>query len=365
VTSPRAARPPAEPAEPAEHVERVAALAPREGPTPAAPAAKASPRSRARGADVIQAYASLAALLSMIVVFSALSPQFRTVGNLRSIVDAAAVLAVVTIGITFVLLLGAIDLSVEGVIGAGALTVALLVANSRTSFDLGLVGVLLTVGLGAGFGLLSGVLATRLRIPSFMTTLGVNAIGLGVATILFAGVQPTVEDSWLNSWASARFLGFTAMSYVGVGAVLVGWLIQRYTRVGRYAFAIGGAEDIVRLSGVPVERYKAAAFAVAGAFYGLGAVMATSQLGSGVVQAGGGVNFAAIAAAVIGGTLLVGGRGGVLHSMIGVLVLTVLQNGLILTGVSPYAQRAVQGVIIVVAVAAATWPLRHRLAVVK
>ena len=338
----------------------VTASAPSAGPAPAAGA-----RRVARGADVVQTYASLVALLVLAVAFSALSPQFRTLANLTSIIDAAAVLAVVTVGITFVLLLGAIDLSVEGLIGACSMTVALLVANSRTELDLGLLGVLATIALGAAFGLASGVLSTRLRIPSFMTTLGVHAIGLGVATILFAGVRPVVEDPGLRAWASQRVLGFTVGSYIALGAVVAGWLIQRYTRVGRYAFAIGGAEDIARLSGIAVERYKAIAFAVAGAFYGLAAVMATSQLGSGVVQAAAGVNFSAIAAAVIGGTLLVGGRGGVLHSMIGVLVLTVLQNGLILTGVSPYAQRAVEGVIVVVAVAAATWPVRHRLGVVK
>ena len=313
----------------------------------------------------MQVYASLAALLLLIVTFSILSPQFRTLANLRSVVDAAALLAVVTIGVTFVLMMGAIDLSVEGVIGACSMAVALLVLNNRTDLDLGLLGVVLVVALGAAFGSLSGLLATRLRIPSFMTTLGMNAVGLGVATILFAGVQPVLQDTWLRSWASGRVLGFTIVSYVALGAMLIGWAIQRYTKIGRYAFAIGGAEDIVRLSGVRVGAYKVAVFGVAGAFYGLGAVMATSQLGSGVVQAGAGLNFAAIAAAVIGGTLLVGGRGGVLHSMIGVLVVTVLQNGLILIGVSPYVQRVVEGVIVVVAVAAVTWPVWHCLAVVK
>ncbi|WP_203417114.1 ABC transporter permease [Jiangella ureilytica] len=337
--------------------------APPLGPGPAASGGRLV--WRPRGTDAVQTTASLAALVLMILVFSVLDAQFRSWDNVVAVVDAAAVLAVVTVGLTFVLLLGAIDLSVEGVIGACALTVALLVANSRTGLDLGVLGVAATVALGAAFGLLSGVLSTRLRIPSFLTTLGVYAIGLGVATILFSGERPIVEDPWLGDWASSRFLGFTIVSWVAAGAILVGWLIQRYTRVGRYAYAIGGAEDIARLSGVPVARYKTAAFAVAGAFYGLGAVMATSQLGSGVVQAGSGLNFSAIAAAVIGGTLLVGGRGGVLQSMIGVLVLTVLQNGLILAGVSPYAQQAVQGVIVVVAVAAATWPVRHRLGVVK
>lgn len=322
-------------------------------------------RRAARSPDVVQTRASLIALAVLLVVFAALSPQFRTIGNLQQIIDAASVLAVLATGITFVLLLGAIDLSLPGVIGACAMTISLLVANSRTGLDLGLLGVALTVLLGAAFGLLSGLLSTRLRIPTFMTTLGMSAIGLGIATTLFAGVRPVVLDEALGAWATRRVGGFTVLSLVAVAAVAIGWAIQRWTRVGRYAAAIGGAEDIVALSGVSVARYKALAFTVAGAFYGLGAVMVTARLGSGVVEAGAGTDFAAITAAVIGGTLLSGGRGGVLQSMIGVVVLTVLANGLILAGVSPYVQQAVQGVIVVLAVAVAAWPVRHRLGVVK
>ena len=335
-----------------------------DGRTPGPPASPDRARP-ARSADHVQTVASLIALVVLLVVFSALSPQFRTIGNLQQIVDAAAVLAVLATGITFVLLLGAIDLSIPGVVGACAMTVSLVVANSRTGSDLGLLGVLLTVGLGAVFGLLSGLLSSRLRIPSFMTTLGISAIGLGIATILFDGSRPVVLDETLNGWATSRLGGFSALSLIAMAAVAAGWAIQRWTRVGRYAAAVGGAEDIVALSGVSVARYKTLAFAVAGAFYGLGAVMVTARLGSGVVEAGAGLDFAAITAAVIGGTLLSGGRGGVLQSMIGVVVLTVLANGLILAGVSPYVQQAVQGVVVVLAVAAATWPVRHRLGVVK
>lgn len=322
-------------------------------------------RRAARSPAVVQTWASVIALVVLLVVFASISPQFRTVGNLQQIIDAASVLAVLAAGISFVLLLGAIDLSLPGVIGACAMTVSLLVANSRTGLDLGLLGVGLTVLLGAAFGMLSGLLSTRLRIPTFMTTLGMSAIGLGVATILFAGARPVVLDEALGAWATRRIAGFTVLSLVAVAAVGIGWGVQRFTRIGRYAVAIGGAEDIVGLSGVPVGRYKTLAFAVAGAFYGLGAVMVTARLGSGVVEAGAGMDFAAITAAVIGGTLLSGGRGGVLQSMIGVMVLTVLANGLILAGVSPYVQQAVQGVVVVLAVAAATWPVRHRLGVVK
>lgn len=318
-----------------------------------------------RHADRVQSLGPSAALGVLVVVFAALSPQFRTLGNLQSLLDAGAVLAVVTLGTTFVLLLGSIDLSVAGVMGACALTVSLLVSNSRNGMELGFVAVLVTIALGAAFGLLSGGLSVLLKVPTFMTTLGVSAIGLGVATVLFDGVQPAVEDRWLAGWATGRVFGFTHLTYLALACVALAWAVQRYTRIGRYAVAIGGAEETLRLSGINVGRYKLAAFAIAGGFYGLAAVMVTAQLGSGVVQAGSGLSFAAITAAVVGGTQLAGGRGGVPHSMIGVLILTVLTNGLVLVGVSPYVQGAVQGVIVVVAVGATLWPLRHRLEVVK
>lgn len=307
----------------------------------------------------------LIALVAIVVVFAALDPQFRTVGNVQNILDAAAVLAVVTCGTTFVLMLGSIDLSAAGVMAASSLTVALLVENTRNDSDHGLLGIVVAVLLGAALGGLSGLLLVTLKVPSFMTTLGVSAVGLGIATLLFAGVQPGVVDAGLRSWATGRFLGFTHLTWIAAACVLVGWVVQRYTRLGRYAMAIGGAEEVLALSGVRVAPYKVAVFTMAGAFYGLGAVMVTSQLGSGVVQAGADYSFSAITAAVVGGTLLVGGRGGVLHSTVGVLLLTVLANGLVLVGVSPYVQGGVQGLIVVVAVAVAAAPLRHRNQVVK
>lgn len=322
-------------------------------------------RARRRRSVSVGPAGPLIALVVIVVVFAALVPQFRTLGNVQNILDAAAVLAVVTCGTTFVLLLGSIDLSAAGVMAASSLTVALLVENTRNAADYGVVGIVVAVLLGAALGGLSGLLLVLLRVPSFMTTLGVSAVGLGIATLLFAGVQPGVVDAGLRSWATGRFLGFTHLTWIAAACVLVGWVVQRYTRLGRYAMAIGGAEEVLALSGVRVAPYKVAVFTMAGAFYGLGAVMVTSQLGSGVVQAGADYSFSAITAAVVGGTLLVGGRGGVLHSAVGVLLLTVLANGLVLVGVSPYVQGGVQGLIVVIAVAVAAAPLRHRNQVVK
>jgi ribose transport system permease protein len=279
--------------------------------------------------------------------------------------DTASVLAVVTCGITFVLLTGSIDLSAPGVMGAAAITVALLVANNRNDNDLGLIGVLIAVALAAALGCLSGLALVLLKVPSFMTTLGVSAIGLGVATLLFAGVQPNISDEMLAGLAVDRVLGFSYLTWLAVACLVIGYLIQRYSRLGRYAFAIGGAEEVLALSGVKVAPYKVAVFTLASAFYGLAGVMVTSQLSAGLVQAGKGYDFAAITAAVVGGTLLTGGRGGILHSAVGVLLVTVLANGMVQIGVSPYWQGGVQGLIVVAAVAAAVAPQRRRNQVTK
>lgn len=305
------------------------------------------------------------ALIVVFGIFAALSPDFRTLSNVQNVLDAAAVLAVVTVGISFVLMMGSIDLSAPGIMGASAITVALLVANNRNENDLGLLGVGIAVLLAAALGCLSGLALVLLKVPSFMATLGVSAVGLGVATLLFAGVQPNITDPTVGGWAVERFGGLAHLTWIALACVLVGWLVQRYTRLGRYALAIGGAEEVLALSGVRVAPYKVAVFTMAGAFYGLAGVLVTSQLSAGLVQAGRGYDFSAITAAVVGGTLLTGGRGGILQSTVGVLLVTVLTNGLVQVGVSPYWQGGVQGLIVVAAVTAAVIPQRRRNQVTK
>ncbi|WP_322938701.1 ABC transporter permease [Nocardioides bizhenqiangii] len=305
------------------------------------------------------------ALVVIFAVFAALSPEFRSVSNVQNIMDTAAVLGVVTCGITFVLMMGSIDLSAPGIMGASAIAVALMVQNNRNDNDLGLLGIAVAILLAAALGCTSGVALVLLKVPSFMTTLGMSAVGLGLATLMFNGVQPNITDAMLESWAVDRLLGFSYLTWIAVGCVIAGYLIQRYTRLGRYAFAIGGAEEVLSLSGVKVAPYKVAVFTLAGAFYGLAGVMVTSQLGAGLVQAGDGYDFSAITAAVVGGTLLTGGRGGILHSAVGVLLIMVLSNGLVQVGVSPYWQGGVQGLIVVAAVAAAVIPQRRRNQVTK
>jgi ribose transport system permease protein len=307
----------------------------------------------------------LGGLVVACIVFSVLNPKFATVQNASAIVEAGAVLMVVAVGLTFVILLGSIDLSVEGLMAAAVMAISLLVANDQNTIHLGVLGVVLAVGAGTVLGTLNGLLHTVLRLPSFMVTLGTWYVGLGIATVVIGGVTPTIRDPALLDWGVHRWLGMSQLSLVAVGCVLVGYLIQRFTRLGRYAFAIGGNEHIARLSGIPVARYRVGIFALAGTFYGLAGVMLATSLRSGSLTASNDFLFSGVAAVVIGGTALTGGRGGVLHSVVGVLLITVINVGMVLAGVSPLIQTAVQGVIIVGVVVAAGWSHRHRMKVVK
>jgi ribose transport system permease protein len=313
----------------------------------------------------IRAWGPLAALIVLCLGFGVADPSFATVENLQTIASRAAIPVMIAVGMTFVIIQGSIDLSIEGVMAASSLAFAMSVLNTRTKLDLGLAGVLLGVLVGTAFGLVNGLLVTRFRIPSFMVTLGIWSVSMGVAMLLSGGQPPLVHDDALRSFGLGEVIGMPNLAIVALVCLAVAHFLQWYTRFGRYSFVIGGGEDLARLSRIPVNRYKILAFVFSGAFAGLAGVMESARIGLGHVDIGLGQMFAGITAVVIGGTPLSGGRGGVVQSAIGVLILSVLANGMIFVGISPYIQKSVQGGIILCAMLIATWHLRSRLRVVK
>ena len=315
----------------------------------------------------LKSLGELAALVVLVVVFTALNPgSFATVVNLQTILDQAAIPLIVGVGATLVILMGSIDLSVEGVMGAAGMTFVLLSANSRDTVDLGLWAIPVALAVGVALGLLSGLVHTRLKVPSFIATLGVWFVGLGTATVLFGEAAiPFLAEGSLQSWPSGRTLGLPNSFVLAAVVVLLGVAVGRFTRLGRYAYAIGDNEEIARDNGVRVDRYKLLVFLVAGGCSALAGVLATMQLGAGSATVGIGTLFLTIAAVVIGGTSLGGGKGGILRTALGVLLLTVLNNGLILSGVSPNIQSGVSGAVLILAIVAAAWPHRSRLRIVK
>jgi ribose transport system permease protein len=309
----------------------------------------------------------LGILLVLVVVFSVLNPDvFPTLVNLRTILNAAAIPIIAGVGATFVVLTGRIDLSCEGVMGAAGMTFVLLSANSRGTADLGAGAYAVSLTVGAVLGLATGLVHTRLRVPSFIVSLGMWYVGLGIAAVLF-GLQmiPFLTSDDLKLWPIDTPLGLPNSFMLSALVVGIGALVERYTRLGRYAYAIGNNEAVARMTGLPVGRFVLYLFALSGLCSALAGLLASMQLGAGSATIGVGTLFLTLAAIVIGGTPLSGGRGGVVRTALGVLILSTLYNGLILSDVSPAIQPGVSGAILIVAVTAAGFAHRSRMKVVK
>ena len=311
-------------------------------------------RQRARSRKFLERIKSLAPLMALValsLLIGLRNPRFFDFYNFVRIANSAAIPLVLALGATFVILLGSVDLSVEGVLALGAVVVAVLVKNDMNQNSFGWFAPLFSIVAGAAIGFLNGLVHVKVRIPSFMVTLGSWFVGIGLATLILGGTNARVLDPGIRALALNRFFNFPVAVWVSLGLLVVAWLIERFTTFGRHVFAIGGGEDLALLSGIHVERMKILVFTLAGAFYGIGGVLAAAQLGQGNATIGDGRLFSTITAVVVGGTSLSGGSGGALNTVVGVLIIAVLGNGMVLLGISPDMQQAVQGLIIIIAVA--------------
>jgi ribose transport system permease protein len=296
-------------------------------------------------------YGPFFVLLALCAIMGVLSPAFFSLRNVIWIATSASIPLILALGATPIIVLGSIDLSVEGLVSVGAMVVVLLCRNDSNANDFGWWGPVLAVLTCAAFGWLNGVVHVFLRIPSFMATLGLWFVGLGIGTVALGGSSVRVLDPEIRALALSRFVGLPLAVWIAAAAFLLAFVLERYTRLGRHVFAIGGGEDIAALSGVPARRVRVTIFALAGFFTGLAAVLAAAQLGQANTQIANGRLFMTVTAVVVGGTALTGGWGGVVHSLIGVLIVSVLANGMVLLGISPYVHETVQGLMIIAAVA--------------
>jgi ribose transport system permease protein len=329
------------------------------------PAVREPERAKLRRGSLrrLRPFAPFFALAVLSLLVGMLNPRFFEFNNVVRIANSAAIPLVLALGETFVIILGSIDLSVEGVLAVGSVVISLLVRNDSNGNALGWTGAALAIVTCAVIGCLNGLIHVQLRIPSFMATLGVWFVAVGMATLALGGSTVRVLDTSIRSLALTRLLEFPLAVWVALGALGLAWVFERSTRIGRYVYAIGGGEDLAVLSGIPVKRVKVVIFTLAGALYGLGGLLAAAQLGMGNALIGNGRLFFTITAVVVGGSALTGGEGGVLNTFVGVLIIAVLANGMVLLGISPYVQQAVQGLLIIVAVALSID--RARLKIVK
>ena len=304
--------------------------------------------------DALQRVLAFGALLALFIVFSLASPNFLQFDNVVGILLATSVNGVLALGVTFVIITGGIDLSVGTVMTLSAVMTGVFITVWHLPVPLGILAGLAT---GGSAGFVSGTVIARMRIPSFIATLGMLNIAKGLALVI-SGLKPiyfndTPEFNRMAMGSIAAGIPLLEVPnavLVLFGAAIVASVILTRTVLGRYAFALGSNEEATRLSGVNVARWKIAIYTLAGVFSGLGGVLIAARLNSAQPSLGQGYELDAIAAAVIGGTSLSGGEGSILGTVIGAFIISTLTNGLRILSVPQEWQTVVTGAIVIVAV---------------
>ncbi len=286
-----------------------------------------------------------AALILLIIAASMLSDRFLSVPNLLNILRQVAIVGILAIGMTFVILTKGIDLSVGSLLGISVVLYAGLLENYSMA-------VAIPLGLGAAMlaGLVNGIGVAFARIPPFIMTLGMLSFARGLAFIYTGGTPIPILNESFYSLGNGYIAGIPIPSLILLAVVAVSAVILSLTPFGRSVYGIGSNEEAARLSGVPVNLYKVIVYVISGLVSGLAGLVYASQLSIGTPIAGQGYELDAIAAVVVGGTSLFGGKGTVAGTFIGTLIIGVLANILNLTGVDPYVQQLFKGALIVVAV---------------
>ncbi len=298
----------------------------------------------------------LVSLVLLILFFSLASDNFFSFVTLTTILNQLPALTIVTVGMTLVLIVGGIDLSVGSVLGFSATVVGVALLN----WGLPLYAACL-IGIGAGFlcGTMNGILVAYLSLPSFIVTLGMLEMARGLAYITTNSQTMYIGASIQKLALPITGTGVSVALIIALVTVIAGQFILTRTVLGRYITATGTNANAARMSGINTRLYRLLVLAVSGALAGLGGVFNAAYLGSADPNAGSGMELAAIAAAVIGGTSLMGGRGTVIGAFAGVLIVAVLQNGLAQLGVSEPAKRLITGGVIIIAVFLDGWRIRR------
>ena len=304
--------------------------------------------------DKVMRFAPLIVLIVLVLLFSAfLGTNFASAANFTAILNQLAIPLMVALGLTFVIMLGSIDLSIDGTIGMAASFLAVLVLNNNNDFDMGFGAVLIALGASIVVGLLIGTIHVYLRIPSFMVSFAFMHICRGLGLMSYGGQRPVILDEAVRALPTTFFMGIPFITWVSLIVLLICIFIQEFTAFGRYIYAVGTDETVLKAVGVSANAVKIKVFALAGFCFGMAGILAAirNPLAGGVGVVGTGLMFPAQAAVVAGGTALMGGKGGVIQTIVGVLIITVLENGLLIMGVNPNIRTGIQGLIILAAVA--------------
>ena len=291
-------------------------------------------------------FGTLAGLLVLCLVLWALTPHFLTISNLLNVAQQTTIVAIIAVGMTFVIITAGIDLSVGSMLAfSGVVMATLLVRGIPLP-----VAILVAIVTGLIGGGVNGLLITIGRLPPFIATLGMMSIARGAALVFTEGRPVSGFSEGFRSIAVGELVGIPAPIIIMLVIYALAHFVLTRTKLGRYTYAMGGNEEAAILSGVNVRLYKTLVYALCGALSGVAAIILTARLNSAQPIAGMMYELDAIAATVIGGTSLTGGEGTVIGTLIGALIIGVLRNGLNLLDISSFVQQIVIGAVIVIAV---------------
>ncbi|SDU79019.1 ABC transporter permease [Jiangella alkaliphila] len=290
------------------------------------------------------------ALIALVLIFIATAENFATSQNVSNILTQITLNTILATGMTFVILVAGIDLSVGSVLALSAMVGGVVITSGIADPLAILLALLAAVGVGMACGFVNGFVSVRWAVPSFIVTLGMLNIARGAALQTTDAASVFGFPDSFNSFGTATLLGLPAVFVVALVFVVLGHFVLTRTVFGRLLFAIGNNEESVRLAGHRTSYYKVAAFSICGAMAGLAAVIYMTRLHTSSPIIGQGYELNAIAAVVIGGTSLFGGKGSMIGTFLGACLLGVLTNGLLLLGVGDFARQMVTGAVIVLAV---------------
>jgi ribose transport system permease protein len=289
----------------------------------------------------------LAGLIFVSILMGFASDNFFSLSNILNVLRQVSIVAILAVGMTFVILTGGIDLSV----GALMALAGTLAAGMMMHFGLpGWGGLMVGIAIAVMLGLFNGLLVAFGRMPAIIVTLATMGIARGAGLIYSGGYPISGLPSWV-SWFGVGRIGIIPVPIIIMLIVYaLAWVLLHRTAFGRHVYAIGGNEVAAKLSGVKTSRIKIAVYAISGLTSGIAAIILTGRLMSGQPNAGVGFELDAIAAVVLGGTAIAGGRGLIIGTLIGAVLLGILNNGLNLMGINPYLQEIIRGFIILLAI---------------
>lgn len=278
--------------------------------------------------------------------------RYFSLDNIHAILGLAGIPALLCLGLHQVIIIGGMDMSLEGVVAICAVVVGLLLKNGVNAMDIGILIVPVVMAVGGGIGLVSGVVHTRMKMPSFIATLGINWVFYGLAVLISGGQSIPIQDLRFQTIVSgSHILGIPNIFIIAVVFTLLFEIFQNRTKTGVAMYAVGGDETLAGQAGINVSKIKMLVFMMAGVVYGLAGLFLVSRLNSSAARIGNLLLFPAMTAVAVGGVSLTGGLGKARNALLGTVIISALNNGLVMMQVNPYIQEAVNGIVLIIAVA--------------